>query len=219
MKIKNCGKNKGTDKIQLYNCDNMKLMKQIPDNYFHLAIVDPPYGINVTKMNMGGRKTIKKDSRTWDNAVPTKEYWKELKRVSAEQIVWGGNYFKKLWPTRCFIVWDKGNAMRGRSFADCELAWTSFDASARIYDRTATDKNRIHHTQKPIKLYAWTLEQFAEPSWRILDTHLGSGSSAIAAYFFGCEFIGCEIDKKYFKKAIKRFKKETEKATLFGGIL
>ena len=218
IKLKNIGKNKGTKNIQLYNCDNMKLMKQIPDNYFHLAIVDPPYGINVTKMNIGGRNTIKKDERTWDNAVPTKEYWKELKRVSAEQIVWGGNYFKELWPTRCFIIWDKH--LRDKSFADCELAYVSMDTSARIYDRTAVDKKRIHHTQKPVKLYAWTLEHFAKPEWRILDTHLGSGSSAIAAHFFNCkEFIGCELDKKYFKKMIKRFKKETEQKTLFGGIL
>jgi len=118
--------------VELLNVDCMTYMATLPDKAFDLAIVDPPYGIGVNKMNMGSRKTVKPDSRSWDDAPPPKEYFVELMRVSSAQIIWGGNYFP-LRPSRCFVIWDKGESMYGRDFAECELAWVSFDKSARIY--------------------------------------------------------------------------------------
>jgi site-specific DNA-methyltransferase (adenine-specific) len=200
--------------IEILNCDCMEYMATLPDKAFNLAIVDPPYGIGVNAMNMGCRQTIKPDKRNWDNSVPTEEYFNELRRVSKEQIIWGGNYFN-LPPTRCFLIWDKGEMMYGRSFADCELAWTSFDKSARMYKKNPTDLSRIHPTQKPIKLYDWLLHNYAKPGQKILDTHLGSGSSAIAAHYFGVDFVGCELDDDYYNAAKKRFEQCTEQTTLF----
>ena len=161
--------------VEMLNVDCMTFMATLPDKAFDLAIVDPPYGIGVNSMNMGSRKTVKPDSRSWDDAPPPQEYFVELMRVSAEQIIWGGNYFP-LRPSRCFVIWDKGESMYGRDFAECELAWVSFDKSARIYKQNPNQIDRIHPTQKPVKLYKWILTNYAKPGQRILDTHLGSGS-------------------------------------------
>ena len=148
--------------IELLNCDCMDYMATLPDKAFDLAIVDPPYGIGINKMNMGSRKTITPDKRIWDDAIPNEEYFYQLMRVSTHQIIWGGNYFN-LPPTRCFLIWDKGETMYKMSFADCEQAWTSFDKSARMYKKNPTDINRIHPTQKPVKLYDWLLHNYAKP--------------------------------------------------------
>lgn len=201
--------------IELLNIDCMEYMATQEDNAFDLAVVDPPYGIKVNQMNMGSRKTVAPDTRSWDEAPPPDEYFEELKRVSKEQIVWGGNYFKQLWPTRGFIIWDKGESLYGRSFAECELAWTSLDMSARIYKKNPVDLNRIHPTQKPVTLYDWIFANYSEPSFKILDTHLGSGSSAIAAHYAGVDFVGCEIDKEYYQNAHKRFELKTQEMRLF----
>ncbi len=200
--------------IELLNKDCKSVMARYPGNYFHLACVDPPYGIGVNSMNMGSRQTIRPDTRGWDNAVPSQAYFDELRRVSQNQIVWGGNYFD-LPPSRCFFVWDKGETMYGRSFAECEMAWTSFDKSARMIKISPVQLDRIHVTQKPVKLYEWLLGNYAKPGQRILDTHLGSGSSAIAAHYFGCDFVGCEIDKEYFDAAKARVDQETRQIAMF----
>jgi site-specific DNA-methyltransferase (adenine-specific) len=199
---------------ELLNIDCMTYMATLPDKAFDLAIVDPPYGIGVNSMNMGGRKTIKPDSRNWDDATPNPKYFTELQRVSSAQIIWGGNYFD-LRPSRCFVIWDKGESMYGRDFAECELAWVSFDKSARIYKQNPNQLDRIHPTQKPVKLYEWLLTNYAKPGQRILDTHLGSGSSAIAAHYFGCEFVGCELDADYYAAAVERFNNATKQQALF----
>lgn len=201
--------------ILLMQADCMEVMQLIPDKMIDLAIVDPPYGINVNSMNMGGRLTIKPDHREWDNSTPNYEYFLKLKLISNESIIWGGNYFENIWPSRCFIVWDKGESMYGRSFAECEIAYTTFDKSARIFKLTPNDKNRIHTTQKPVKLYKWILTNYAKPDQLIFDSHGGSFSSAIAAHYFGCKFIGCELDADYFQAAVERFKKETAQVDLF----
>jgi len=200
--------------IELLNTDCMDYMATLPDKAFDLAIVDPPYGICINAMSMGSRKTIKPDKRNWDNAVPSEAYFNDLKRVSKNQIIWGGNYFN-LPPTRCFLIWDKGETMYNMSFADCEQAWTSFDKSARMYKKNPTDLSRIHPTQKPVKLYEWLLHNYAKPGQRILDTHLGSGSSAIAAHYFGVDFVGCELDEDYYNAAKKRFELSTAQVSLF----
>lgn len=196
--------------------DCMEGMKQFPDKYFELAIVDPPYGINVNQMNMGGRSTVKPTDKKWDNKIPDKEYFDELFRVSKEQIIWGGNYFP-LRPSRCFVIWDKGEMMYGRSFAECEYAWVSIDKSARIYKLNPTQLDRIHPTQKPIKLYKWLLKHYANEGDKILDTHVGSASSLIACHQMNFEYIGFELDKEYFEKASKRIEQEKAQISLFYG--
>lgn len=203
--------------IELLNIDCMEYMATCKDKQFDLAIVDPPYGINITKQRLGQggglyRKPKKYKRGTWDSSAPNSLYFSELKRISKNQIIWGGNYFN-LSPTPCFIFWDKNN---GESdFADGELAWTSFTSPVRkfkytwsgfIQQKMGNDKeDRIHPTQKPVQLYKWLLKNYASPNMNIIDTHLGSGSSAIAAYDFGCDFVGCEIDKEYFDAAKQRF--------------
>jgi len=185
--------------------DCVEVMKGFEDNQFDLAIVDPPYGIGdkfkggkTGKMNFN--EIVNKD---WDK-VPNEEYFTELMRVSKNQIIWGGNYFN-LPPTRCFIVWDK-IISEDFSLAMAELAWTSFDKLAKIYKLQVPKNGKIHPTQKPIKLYKWLLKNFAEKGQNILDTHLGSGSSRIAADEMGFDFTGIEIDKEYFDLSEKRFK-------------
>ena len=201
------------NRIKLFNEDCMDVMSRYEDNYFDLAIVDPPYGINI---NSSGRLGHYGGSgKKWDNEIPNDEYFNELFRVSKNQIIWGGNYFK-LNPTRCFLIWDKQQP-ENVSFASCEYAWTSFDKSAKtFYMRPQNaDIERIHPTQKPIKLYNWILHNYSDASNKILDTHLGSGSHAIAAHYFGIsEFIGCEIDKDYFEATSKRIEQETKQLTL-----
>ena len=200
--------------IELLNIDCMEYLATLPDKAFDLAVVDPPYGIGEKLVNGGTwAKDRKKEYSGWDK-VPQQEYFNELFRVSKNQVIFGGNYFN-LPPCRCFIVWDKPQ-MRMPTMADCEYAWTSFDSVAKIasilQDKGAT---RIHLAQKPIDLYFWILNKFAKPGQRILDTHLGSGSSAIAAHYFGCDFVGCEIDESYFLAAKERFDRETRQVAMF----
>lgn len=207
---------------QVECCDCMDFMAKFPDKHFELAIVDPPYGIDVANMNMGVGKAPRCSKiehrnwkpKDWDVGVPLKEYFSELFRVSQNQIIWGGNYFD-LPPTRCFVIWDKGPGMRGRSFSECEYAWTSFNRSARIVEENPVQPDRIHPTQKPVALYVWVLQNYAKPGDKILDTHMGSQSSRIAAHQMGFDFWGCEIDPEYFADGCKRFEKEAEQQALF----
>ena len=196
--------------MKITNECNMELMSRYEDNYFDLAIVDPPYGIGASEMTMGNGKNKKyKKGKKWDNETPTNEYFLELQRVSKNQIIWGGNYFSdKLKPSRCYIFWDKG--INGDcDFADGELAWCSFDkvlriAPIRYKGFLGADKIRIHPTQKPVKLYEWLLMNYAKEGDKILDTHLGSGSIAIGCHNLGYDLTACELDKDYFESAIKR---------------
>ena len=197
--------------VELLNIDCLEYMATLPDKAFDLAIVDPPYGIGANKMTLGnGKRKIYRGEADWDSAIPTQKYWQQLFRVSKNQIVWGGNYMTEyLKPTGAWIFWDKGTG--DNDFADGELAWTSYDGALRKYSKSWVGANakdgieRVHPTQKPIALYKWILNRYATPDMKIIDTHLGSGSSAIAAYDFGCDFVGCEIDKDYYDAAVKRF--------------
>lgn len=205
---------KVTDKITITNEDNMELMARYPDKYFELAIVDPPYGIGdkfkggkTGKMNFN--EVVEKD---WDK-VPPMEYWNELMRVSKNQIIWGGNYFP-LPPTRCFIVWDK-QISEDFSLAMAELAWTSFDKLAKICKMPTPKDGKIHPTQKPVALYKWLLDKYAKPDDKILDTHLGSGSIAIACHDYGFDLTACELDDSYYNSAIKRIQNHTSQGKLF----
>lgn len=187
----------------------MEGMKSFPDKYFELAIVDPPYGIGDEKLTSGGTwaSKYKSGDAAWDVA-PTKNYFEELFRVSKNQIIWGGNYFN-LRPCRCFLIWDKIAHMT--TLGDCEFAWTSFETNAKIFKHIRnTSEKRIHITQKPVKLYEWLLKNYAKTGDKILDTHLGSGSSRIAAYKLGFDFWGYEIDPDYFKESDERFLREKQ---------
>ena len=202
--------------IELLNIDCMEYMATIPDKAFDLAIVDPPYGINADKMTMGSGKHNFKKGKSWDSSTPGAEYFVELARVSVNQIIWGGNYFTEyLPPTPHWLLWDKNNP--NLSFAEGELAWMRKGNNLRIFKHYSAMEgaNKIHPTQKPIRLYSWLLEKYAEPDQKILDTHLGSGSSAIAAHYYGVEFVGCEIDDDYYKAACKRYDMETRQTVLF----
>ena len=194
--------------------DCMDLMREYPDGHFDLAIVDPPYGIGVNSMRMGSRKTVLPDKKNWDDEIPAPEYFEELRRVAKKQIVWGGNYFP-LPPSRGWVVWDKGESMYGRSFAECELAWMSMDVSTRIFKLNSMQLDRFHPTQKPRKLYEWLLANYAKPGDRILDTHLGSGSIAIACHYRQHHLTACEIDPDYYAAAMERIEAETRQLTLF----
>ena len=201
---------KVTDKIELYNCDNMELMAKYPDNYFDLAIVDPPYGIGISS-NPVRQQHQKKD---WDSAIPTKEYFNELFRVSKNQIIWGGNYFD-LPPSRGFFIWDKKQP-HDFSLAMCEMAWSSIQKPAKMWSLSVLkEQNKIHPTQKPIQLYEWLLMNNAEEGFKILDTHLGSMSIAIACHDYGFELVGCELDKEYYDKGIQRVKNHISQQKLF----
>ena len=194
--------------------DNMEGMKAFPDNHFELAIVDPPYGIGDEKLTSGGTWASKysKGDAAWDVAPPP-EYFDELRRVSKNQIIWGGNYFD-LPPTRGFIIWDKKAHMK--TMADCEFAWTSFDRNAKIFQHVRnTSEKRIHVCQKPKQLYRWLLMNYANEGDKILDTHLGSGSSRIAAYKLGFDFTAYEIDEDYYRDQEKRFHQFKAQLTLF----
>ena len=195
------------------NDDCMEIMATLPDKAFELAIVDPPYGIGITES--GRLKKYNANKTKWDELTPSDEYFKELIRVSKNQIIWGGNYFN-LPPTRGFVIWDKRQP-EDVSFASCEFAWSSFDVSARTFYYSALQQTdmRIHPTQKPIALYEWLLTHYAKQGDKILDTHLGSGSSRIAAYNLGFDFVGCEIDEDYFKAQEERFKAHTAQQSLF----
>ena len=203
-----------TDKITITNEDNMILMARYPDNYFDLAIVDPPYGIgDKFKGGKSGKMQFNEVvDKGWD-CVPNKEYFEELFRVSKNQIIWGGNYFD-LPPTRCFIVWDKCIS-DDFTLAMAELAWTSFDKLAKIFKYSVPKDGKIHPTQKPIKLYKWLLDKYSEKDFKILDTHLGSGSIAIACHDYGFELTACELDTEYFDKAIQRIQNHVSQQKLF----
>jgi site-specific DNA-methyltransferase (adenine-specific) len=200
--------------------DNMELMARYPDKHFDLAIVDPPYGIKAssgTSTNGTMRKKIASGEikgGDWDNAIPDESYFKELMRVSKNQIIWGGNYFD-LPPSKCFLIWDKGESIYGRDFAECEMAWGSFDKCARIYKLFPNQADRIHPTQKPIGLYKWILDRFAKEGDKILDTHLGSGSIAIACHDYKFDLTACELDKDYYDAAVKRLQQHQAQTKLF----
>jgi site-specific DNA-methyltransferase (adenine-specific) len=213
--------------IEITNEDNMELMKRFPDNYFDLAVVDPPYGLGMDKSrnsNKGNKAGFKIYHDTdWDCKSPDKEYFDELLRVSKNQIVWGANHFisKIPYDSSCWIVWDKKNGDSDN--ADAELAWASFKTAVRKYSIhiSTTFKNRIHPTQKPIELYEWIFTKYAEPNQKILDTHLGSGSIAIALdnvnkmEKMNLTLTACELDKKYFETSTSRIIQETNWTSLF----
>lgn len=191
--------------INLFNADCIDIMKQLPDKWADLAIVDPPYGIDITKHPMGGRNTIKPDkTKTWDKQIPNKIYFDELFRISKNQIIWGGNFFN-LPPCICCLGWDKGETIYGRSFAEFEFAWTSLNPPSRLFKHNPNQLDRIHPTQKPIQLYKWLLKNYAKPEFKIIDTHGGSMSSVIACIDFDiAEMVCCELDKDYFEAGKKR---------------
>lgn len=200
--------------LNITNEDNRELMSRYDDDYFDLAIVDPPYGIlNKTKRG-GDKKFNMKEYSQWD-VKPDDQYFKELMRVSKNQIIWGGNYFGLLWSqnkyNQCFIIWDKVQPETLNNFSMAEMAWTSLNKPSKIFRYSvAKNRNKIHPTQKPIELYEWILKLFAKPGDKILDTHLGSGTIAIACHNKGFDLTACEISKDYYKKAIKNIKDKTE---------
>jgi len=203
--------------ITLLNEDCMTYMADLPDKAFDLAIVDPPYGIGVNA-NMGRRagQENSNPAAEWDKLPPPAEYFTELVRVSQMQVIWGANHFieNMPWNARCWLLWDKKFSDE-LSFSQFEMAWTSFSGMSKKYDAAPSAgyaggaHKKIHPTQKPVSLYRWILENYAKPGQRILDTHLGSGSSAIAAHYFGCDFVGTELDPDYYAAAVKRFEAET----------
>lgn len=207
-------------KIEITCEDNMELMARYPDNYYELSICDPPYGINASRMTMGkGSANDKKKhdtSKKWDLEIPNQEYFKELFRVSKHQIIWGGNYFG-LPPTRCYLLWDKLDY--NSDFASHEMAWTSFNKNVKCFKRARGAENdhrgKIHPTQKPVKLYEWLLLNYAKEGDKILGTHLGSGSIAIACHNLGFDLTACELDKDYYEAAIKRIETHKQQQTLF----
>ena len=208
------------------NEDNMELMARYEDNYFDLAIVDPPYGINADKVQerLSNKKGFTKNAGTykeyhktdWDNKVPTKQYFNELKRVSKNRIVWGGNYFHEL-NLEGIIVWYKGNS---GNFKEGELAKTNIN-TFKVYQYSRADAyindcdSKIHPTQKPVKLYEWLLMNYAKEGDKILDTHLGSGSIAIACHNLGYDLTACELDKEYYDAAIKRINEHKQQIRMF----
>lgn len=206
--------------IELLHADCMDYMAGLPDKAFDLAIVDPPYGVDIN-MNLGRKKDAakpKRERKTWDSGIPDPAYFLELARVSVHQIIWGGNYFP-LQPRGGWVYWDKDIA-EGVSFGDGELAYATCETVVRRVriqwsGFLGADGQRIHPTQKPVKLYEWLLTNYAKPGQRILDTHLGSGSSAIAAHNLGFDFVGMELDADYYAAACRRFEAHKAQASLF----
>jgi len=203
--------------IDIINVDCIEYMRSCKDNAFDLAIVDPPYGI--TTWSASGNHSLSKEHidklKKWDS-LPSQEYFDELFRVSRAAIVWGGNHFLDyLGKSTTMIIWDKKN--RDCHFSDAEIAWTNIKkGKVTIFDKyTKESGGKIHPTQKPVILYDWLLHKYANKDSKILDTHLGSGSSAIAAYYFGCDFVGCEIDEDYYIASKERLEKETKQTQLF----
>lgn len=222
-----------------FNMDCMEAMKRFPDKYFDLAVVDPPYGGGAKKDTeetfngaiigrFGGRfekyisaertggtwaSKYAKQISHWDIAPPS-EYFEELFRISKNQIIWGGNYFQ-LPPTRCFLIWRKLTISESFTMAMAEYAWTSFNSNAKVFEYAPQDSKRFHPTQKPVALYEWIFKRYAERGMKILDTHLGSGSSRIAAYNAGLDFWGYEINKMYFDLQEERFQKHASQQNLF----
>jgi site-specific DNA-methyltransferase (adenine-specific) len=208
-----------TETLDLRLMDCIELMKEYPDKYFDLAIVDPPYGIGVN-VNMGRRKGDKpSDYHKFageDIEPPSINYFNELFRVSKDQIVWGANHFIDRMPisSPCWLMWDKGFSEEV-TFAQFELAWTSFKSTCKKFNKHPADPSRIHPTQKPVALYRWLIANYAKEGMKILDTHLGSMSHAIAAHYGGVHLTGCELDPDYFAAGIERVKNETSQLTLF----
>lgn len=202
-----------------FNRDCNEAMKEFPDKFFDLGIVDPPYGGG---QHFNFRYGV--GDQVYENRKPDQKYFEEIRRISKHQIVWGGNYFTANLPeNRCWLVWQKGNPLD--SFSDFELAWTSFDEVCRTItlnsygfnhaDKRHSGVSTIHPTQKPVSLYKWLLNNYAKEGDKILDTHLGSGSSRIAAHDMGFDFWGYELDKDYFEAQEKRFKQHIAQLTLF----
>ena len=209
------------------NRDCMEAMREFPDKFFDLAIVDVPYGIGESSNDNAGRSCLAKSKnygkKDWDNEPPAEEYFRELVRVSKNQIIWGANHFISRIPydSPCWIVWDKDNGEN--DFADCELAWTSFKTAVRkfkfkwhgmLQQDMKNKEKRIHPTQKPVKLYKWLLTNYAKQGDKILDTHLGSGSSRIAANDLGFDFYGYELDKDYFEAQVERYKNHVSQTVI-----
>jgi site-specific DNA-methyltransferase (adenine-specific) len=206
-----------THNIKITNEDNMALMARYPDDHFDLAIVDPPYGININH-SIGRRKGDKKSELKpayWDSSSPKKQYFEELFRVSKNQIIWGANYFISKMPldSSCWLMWEK-KFSELVTFAQFELAWTSFNTTCKKFAKYPDQNGRIHPTQKPVALYKWILQNYAKEGDLILDTHLGSGSIAIACHQMGFDLVGCELDADYYKAAHKRFKQQTAQMRL-----
>ena len=215
--------------LTITNEDNMELMARYPDNYFDLAIVDPPYGIgesgkkreNTTSDKWKAPTKKVHNVKEWDNEAPSQEYFNELKRVSKNQIIWGGNYFidKIQTPSMGWIFWDKKNG--DSDFSDGELAYTSFNKGLRKFEwlwngfQKQRPEERIHPTQKPVALYKWLLDKYAKQGDKILDTHLGSGSIAISCHDYGFDLTACELDTEYYNSALKRIKNHTNQTKLF----
>ena len=203
--------------VEMFKMDCINYMASVDDNYFDIAVVDPPYGIK--RFKSGGSFVNRNGDSPglWNNNKPTVEYFKELFRVSKVQIIWGANNFS-LPESEYFLIWDK--AMTGKhDFAECEMAWVGGDLKkpAKIFRLAAqsTGEIKIHPTQKPVKLYEWIFLNYSTPGDRVLDTHMGSGSSAIAANNFNLDFVGCELDEKYFMGAKERFSLETSQKEMF----
>ena len=188
---------------EVHNIDCLEYMRTLPDNYFQLAIADPPYGIDIASHPFRNKQTQKE----WDKTTPMDEFFAELFRVSQEQMIWGGNYFG-LPPNKHFIIWDKKQPFDFTS-SMCEYCWSSLDKPAKMFSyNVGNELGKIHPTQKPVALYAWMLQKFAQEGWRIFDPMMGSQSSRIAAYKLGFDYVGCELDKEYFDKGCERFDRE-----------
>lgn len=209
--------------IRMFNGDCLEFMANVPDKHYELAIVDPPYGIDIAKMNMGvgkGKRCSKIENRKWvakdwDYGTPDEEYFESLFATSLNQIIWGGNYFT-LPPSQYFAIWDKGEGLYGRSFAEAEYAWVR-SGGTRIAKINPVQKDRGHPTQKPVALYRWLLENYAKPGDKILDTHGGSGSIVIACHALGFALDWVELDPDYYEAAVKRFKQHLGKPEEMNG--
>ena len=220
--IEICGQKIDLDNLEsvYLNCDCMQGMREFPDKYFDLAICDPPYGIGASEMTMGkGSKKQWQKGKHWDDKPPSSKYFKELFRVSKNAIIFGGNYFE-LPKVRSWLIWDKG--LYGKtSFADCEMAWTNINTSARIiqcrYDGFIgrDEYGRIHPTQKPVALYEWILSRYAKDGDIVLDTHVGSASSLIACHNTNHKYVGFELDKHYYELSKKRLEQETAQMNIY----
>ena len=220
--------------LDIRNMDCMDLMAEYPDKHFELAIVDPPYGIGESGEKTATRKSSSKAWKNqtlkaykkggWDKKPPSKAYFIELLRVSKNQIIWGANHFIENIPnanSSNWIVWYKAGQNPNTDFSDCEIAWGSFKTAIKYIDlpwvgfgAVNLKEHRIHPTQKPVKLYRWLLENYAQPGDKILDTHLGSGSIAIACHYMGFDLTACELDKDYYEAAMKRIEQETAQLSL-----
>tara|TARA_B100000963_G_C22403765_1_gene570064 strand:+ start:162 stop:770 length:609 start_codon:yes stop_codon:yes gene_type:complete len=202
--------------MNISNEDNIALMSRYEDNHFDLAIVDPPYGIDIN--SSGTHFKEKYNIKDWDQNTPNSKYFKELMRVSKNQIIWGANYFVEHLTkgTKGWIIWFKGQI--GLTMSDCEIAYSSFQTATRVVNINRVDllkQNKIHPTEKPIRLYQFLLDNYAKKGDKILDTHLGSGSIAIACHNLGYHLTACELDKDYYKAALKRIEQHKKQLRIF----